>query len=307
MGGENQSSAEGFLIVGFTDLPLLRVPLFVVLLLSYLMTLLGNLLIMVTIYYNSHLHTPMYFFLSNLSFIDICHTSNIFPQMLAYFFQEGTHMSFIECMLQVYFFIASIFTELFVLSVMAFDRYVAICIPLRYMTIMNKGVCVQLAVGIWAFGLLFSLLYISLISDLTFCGSRTINHFFCDLTALMKISCSSTRVIEVLTYVLGVIITLGSFTLIITSYINIISSILKIKSSGGRQKAFLTCASHLTVVVIFYGSAASSYIRPTSTYSMKENKMVSLSYIAVTPMCNPIIYSLKNADVIKGLRKFLLL
>ncbi|XP_069506046.1 olfactory receptor 5V1-like [Ambystoma mexicanum] len=307
MGGENQSSAEGFLIVGFSDLPQLQVLLFVALLLIYLITLSGNFLIMATIYCNSHLHTPMYFFLSNLSFIDICHTSNIFPQMLAHFFQDGSHMSITECLMQVYLFICTLGTEVLVLTVMAYDRYVAICNPLRYMTIMNKEVCVQLAVGIWAFSLMFALLYILFISELIFCGSHTINHFFCDFAALMKLSCSSTHRIEVLTYVLSVIITLVSFTLIITSYINIASCILKIKSSGGRQKAFLTCASHLTVVVIFYGSAASSYIRPTSTYSMKENKMVSLSYIALTPMCNPLIYSLKNTEVIKGLRKLLLL
>nr|AAK94498.1 olfactory receptor [Ambystoma tigrinum] len=304
MGAENWSSVDGFFLVVFSDLPQLQGPLFIILLLSYLITLVGNLLVMVTIYCNSHLYTPMYFFLSNLSFIDICHTSNILPQMLARFFQEEAHMSMSECLLQMEFFLALMFTEILVLTVMAYDRYVAICNPLRYMTIMNKDVCMQLAVGSWTVGIMFPLTYIALSSVLIFCGSHTINHFFCDLPALMKLTCSSTRQIEMLIYVLGSMITLGSITLIITSYINITSCILKIKSKGGRHKAFSTCASHLTVVLLFYGSACSSYFRPTSTYSMKENKMLSLLYIVVTPMCNPIIYSLKNEEFKKGLRKF---
>ncbi|XP_069506050.1 olfactory receptor 5V1-like [Ambystoma mexicanum] len=306
MGAENWSLAEGFLIVGFSDLPQLQVPLFVALLLSYLMTLLGNLLITATIYCNVHLHTPMYFFLSILSFIDICHTSNIFPQTLVHFFQEGTYFSLTECLLQAYFLIGLMCTEVLVLSVMAYDRYVAICNPLRYMAIMTKDVCMQLAVGCWAVALLVAVAYIILLSELFFCGSHTINHFFCDFTALMKISCSSTYPIEVLLYVSGSMITVVSFILIITSYTNIVSCILKIKTKGGRHKAFLTCASHLTVVVLFFGSICSTYFRPMSTYSVKQNKILSFSYIAVTPMCNPLIYSLKNAEVKKGLRKVLL-
>ncbi|XP_069505907.1 olfactory receptor 5V1-like [Ambystoma mexicanum] len=306
MGAENQSSADGFLIVGFSDLPQLQVPLFTALLLSYLMTLVGNLLIMVTIYCNSHLYTPMYFFLSNVSFIDICHTSNIFPQMLANFFQEGTHMSMIECLLQVYFFMGILCTEILVLTVMAYDRYVAICHPLRYMNIMNKEVCVQLAVGSWTVALMIPVPYVILLSRFKFCGSRTINHIFCDFAALMEISCSNTHPMEVLTFVLSSLITVMSFILIITSYINIASCILKIKSSGGRQKAFWTCASHLTMVFLFFGTMCSTYIRPTAAYSMKDNKIMSFTYIAVTPMCNPIIYSLKNAEVRKGLKRFLL-
>ncbi|XP_069505909.1 olfactory receptor 1L4-like [Ambystoma mexicanum] len=306
MGAENWSLAEGFLIVGFSDLPQLQVPLFAALLLVYLITLAGNLLITATIYCNLQLHTPMYFFLSILSFIDICHTSNIFPQMLAHFFQEGTRMSMTECLLQVYVLGGMLCTEVLLLTVMAYDRYVAICNPLRYLTIMNKEVCVQVAVGSWAVALMYPLPYILLTSKLSFCGSHTINHFFCDLSALMKLSCSSTQHIEVIIFVLSAILTMMSFILIITSYVNIVSCILKIKSKGGQHKAFWTCASHLTVVLLFYGSISSTYIRPTSTYSMKENKILSLSYIAVTPMCNPIIYSLKNAEVKKGLRKFLL-
>ncbi|XP_069506042.1 olfactory receptor 5V1-like [Ambystoma mexicanum] len=309
MGGENLSSAEGFLMVGFSDLPEFQVPLFTALLLVYLMTLAGNLLIMVTIYCNLHLHTPMYFFLSNLSFIDICQTSNIFPQMLAHFFQEGTHISMFECLLQVYLFICMLAIEVLVLTVMAYDQYVAICNPLRYMSIMNKEVCMQLTAGSWALALMIPvpILLPVLLSGFTFCGSRIINHIFCDFAALMKISCSSTLPIEVLTFVLGSIITLMSFVLIATSYINITSCILKIQSKGGRHKAFLTCASHLTVVLLFYGSVCSVFLRPMSTSSMKENKIVSLAHLAVTPMCNPIIYSLKNAEVKKKLRKFLLL
>ncbi|XP_069506041.1 olfactory receptor 1G1-like [Ambystoma mexicanum] len=299
----NLSSEDGFLIVGFSDIPEMQVPLFLVLLLSYLMTLVGNLLIMATVYCNSHLHSPMYFFLTNLSLIDVCYTSVIFPEMLAHFFQEGTHMSLMQCLLQVYFFIDLLVVEILVLAVMAYDRYVAICNPLRYMTIMNRAVCMRLAFGIWAISLMLPTQYTFLVSELSFCRSHTINHFFCDVTGLLKLSCSSTHKIETLTYIMGATIPVMSFILIITSYINITSCILKIKSKGGRHKAFSTCASHLFVVILFFRTSCSMYMRPATTYSTKENKILSLSYIAVTPLCNPIIYSLKNTEVKNALKK----
>ncbi|XP_069506106.1 olfactory receptor-like protein COR4 [Ambystoma mexicanum] len=303
MEGGNLSSLQQFIIVGFSDLPQLQVPLFVAFLLLYLITLVGNLLIMSTIYANAHLHTPMYFFLSNLSFIDISYTSVIFPKMLAHFFQEGIHISMTECLLQMYFFIVMLSTEVVFLTVMAYDRYVAICNPLRYSTIMSKAVCLRLAVGSWTVGFMDALPHTLLLSKLSFCKSHNINHFFCDVTALMKISCTSTLIVEVVTYIMGAILTVMSFVLIIISYVNIASSILKIKATGGRHKAFSTCASHLTVVILFYGSLFSTYMRPTSTFSMQSNKILSLSYIAITPLCNPIIYSLKNTDFKNVLRK----
>ncbi|XP_069057641.1 olfactory receptor 5V1-like [Pleurodeles waltl] len=303
MKGWNLSSDETFLIVGFSDLPQLRFTLFVAFLLIYLLTVVGNILIMATIYSNSHLHTPMYFFLTNLSFIDISYTSVIFPVMLGHFFLEGTLVTLTECLVQMYFFIVMLSTEVVFLTVMAYDRFVAICNPLRYLTIMNKAVCIQLAAVSWTVGLVDALPHTIAVYTLSFCESHIIDHFFCDVTAMMKISCTSTHGIEILTYILGALLTMMSFVLIIISYINIVTSILKIKSVGGRFKSFSTCASHLTVVVLFYGSLASTYMRPTSTFSIKANKISSLVYIALTPMCNPIIYSLKNTEFKNAVKK----
>ncbi|XP_078510133.1 olfactory receptor 5V1-like [Lissotriton helveticus] len=303
MNKENRSSTEYFLIVGFSDIPHLQIPLFVAFLIVYLLTLVGNLLILTTTYSNSHLHTPMYFFLTHLSFLDICYVSVLFPQLLTHFFLEGIQVSFTECILQLFFFLGMVTIEVLLLTVMAYDRHVAICNPLTYMTIMNKAVCMWLAAGSWAAGLIIAIPHTVLLSKLSFCNSHTINHFFCDLTALLKISCSDTSNNETLIYISGVVITMLSFILIIISYSKIAASILKIKSKIGKDKAFSTCASHLTVVVLFFASLCSTYMRPTSTFSNKDNKIMSLSYVAVTPLCNPIIYCLKNTEFKKALRK----
>ncbi|XP_069506109.1 olfactory receptor 5V1-like [Ambystoma mexicanum] len=300
---DNLSAFEDFFIVGFSDLPKLQVPLFAAFSLIYLMTLVGNLLIITTIYSNSHLHTPMYFFLINLSFIDICGTTIILPPMLARIFQNGAHTSLAECLVQTYLFMVMISTEFLLLSVMAYDRYVAICNPLRYMTIMSKAVCMRLAAGIWVLGFMTPLPHTVLASKLTFCESHTVNHFFCEVPSLMKLSCSSTYAIETLSYVLAAVELMMSFLLIIISYINIVSSVIKIKSKGGRTKAFSTCASHLTVVILLYGSIFSTHVRPASSYSTENNKILSLSYIVITPMFNPVIYSLKNTEFKMALRK----
>ncbi|XP_069506141.1 olfactory receptor 1L4-like [Ambystoma mexicanum] len=300
---ENQTLSHKFIIVGFSDYPQLQVPLFVAFLLIYLLTWLGNVSIMVIVYANSKLHTPMYFFLTNLSCLDITYTTIIFPKMLANFFMELMQMSLSECLMQIYFFIAVVCTEFFLLAVMAYDRYVAICDPLRYIVIVNKPLCIQMAVGTWAVSLIVPIPHVIALSRLTFCASRTINHFFCDLTALMKLSCTSTQTVETLSYGMGALVGVLPFGLTITSYINIISTILKIKSTEGRRKAFSTCGSHLTVVIMFYGTLLSTYMRPTSTYSIKTNKLLSLTYVAVTPLCNPIIYSLKNKELKNTLRK----
>ncbi|XP_078510161.1 olfactory receptor 5V1-like [Lissotriton helveticus] len=299
----NLTSSDDFFIVGFSDLLQLQVPLFAALLMMYLLTMMGNLLIMAIVYYSANLHTPMYFFLTNLSFLDISYTSFIFPQMLAHFFFKGTYMSLTECLLQVYFFVFMVSTEFLLLAVMAVDRYMAICNPLHYMTIMNKAVCFQLAVGSWVVGLTDAIPHTVLMSGLSYCQSHIINHLYCDGTALMKLSCTSTHTIEVFTYVIGAFVGLMPFVLIITTYIKIISTVLQIQSPEGRRKAFSTCASHLTVVILFYGSVCTTYMRPTSSYSIKENKILSLSYIIVTPLCNPIIYSLKNTEFKNALKK----
>ncbi|XP_069057646.1 olfactory receptor 1G1-like [Pleurodeles waltl] len=303
MNKENLSSTEYFLIVGFSDVPHLQIPLFVAFLMVYLLTLVGNLLILVTVYSNSNLHTPMYYFLTHLSFLDIWYVSVLFPQLLAHFFLESLQVSLMNCLLQLFFFLGMATVEFLLLTVMAYDRYVAICNPLHYPAIMNKAVCMWLVAGSWVVGLINSIPHIVLLSKLSFCDSHTINHFFCDMTALLKISCSDTFSNEILIYINGVVIAMVSFTLIIISYTKITLSILKIKSKSGKDKAVSTCASHITVVVLFYASLCSTYVRPTSTYSIKDNKIMSLSYVAVTPQCNPIIYSLKNAEFKNALRK----
>ncbi|XP_078510099.1 olfactory receptor 1L4-like [Lissotriton helveticus] len=300
---ENHTEANNFVIVGFVDVPQLQAFSFAILLLAYLITLVGNLLIMAIVYLNIHLHTPMYLFLTNLSFLDINCTTIILPKLLVNFFKEKNLFSLTECLLQIYFLLATLSTELILLAVMAYDRYVAVCNPLRYGTIMSKDVCIRLAVGTWIVGLTDSIPHTVLLSGLSFCSSHTINHFFCDVSALMTLSCSSTRSIETSSYILGSVIVVFPFLLVVVSYVNILMAILKIKSIQGRWKAFSTCSSHLTVVILFYGSLSSAYIRPTSTFSMNENKLLSLSYTVLTPFCNPFIYTLKNKDFKSALRK----
>ncbi|XP_078507303.1 olfactory receptor 5V1-like [Lissotriton helveticus] len=300
---ENQTWAKSFFILGFGGRQELQILLFICFLLIYLVTLVGNLLIVTIVCTNTYLQTPMYFFLTNLSCLDIICTTIVFPKILASFILGGTYVSHSKCLLQMYGFNGVLSTELNLLAVMALDRYVAICNPLRYSSIMNKNLCVLLAAGTWLFGLLDVIPHTVLISRLSFCGSHTINHFFCDVTALLKLSCTSTQSIEMLSYVLGPVKAVVPCGLIAASYIYIISSILKIQSTEGRQKAFSTCASHLTVVILYYGSLCFTYMQPTSAYSKYNNKYMSLSYIAVTPLCNPIIYSLKNTEFKKALGK----
>ncbi|XP_069058011.1 olfactory receptor 5V1-like [Pleurodeles waltl] len=303
MKGENQTLTAEFTLVGFYDFPHLLVPLFVSFLLIYFLVLVGNLLIMAIVYYNTQLHTPMYFFLTNLAFLDISYTTMIFPNMLSHFFLEVTHISLSGCFLQMFLFSSMVSTEFFLLTVMAYDRYVAICNPLRYVTTMNDVVCLKMAAGCWLFSFLDPIPHIVLTSRLSFCGSRTINHFFCDVAAVMKLSCSSTSAVELAIYIMGTLVGVAPFALTMSSYINIISTILKIRSAEGRHKAFSTCASHLTVVILFYGVICSTYMRPSSTASVKYNKVLSLFYVTLTPLCNPIIYCLKNTEFKNTLRK----
>ncbi|XP_069506058.1 olfactory receptor 5V1-like [Ambystoma mexicanum] len=300
---ENQTQIKHFIIVGFPQYSGLQVPLFLTFLLTYLVTLLGNLLIMAVVYSDPRLHTPMYFFLTNLSFIDITSTSVTLPKLLTSFMSAGCSISLPACIVQMYGLVCMMSTEFILLTVMAYDRYVAICNPLRYAIVMNKDACIKLAAGTWMAGLLQPIPHTVLVSRLSFCKSHHVNHFFCDITALLKISCTDTRSIETMTYVFGVLIVIGTFILIIISYIYIISTILKIQSSERRHKAFSTCTSHLAVVIIFSGAICIMYMRPNSKYSENQDKILSLMYIVVTPLLNPIIYSLKNTEFRKAFQR----
>ncbi|KAM5141292.1 olfactory receptor 5V1-like [Mantella aurantiaca] len=236
----------------------------------------------------------MYIFLGNLSVIDICSTSNILPKLVSMLSSQQKTITFQECMTQMYFFIFFTCTEFLLLAVMAYDRYVAICHPLHYSLYMNLKHCTLYLIGVWTASALEPVIHCIFIANLSFCSSRQINHFFCDISPMLKLSCSNTLHVEIATYVLGAIVGVSAFTLTLFSYVFIIYTIVNIQSADGRRKAFLTCASHLTSVIIFYGSSLSLHVRPMSTYSPIEDKFFSLLYIILIPLANPLIYTLKN-------------
>nr|XP_033793488.1 olfactory receptor 1G1-like [Geotrypetes seraphini] len=245
----------------------------------------------------------MYFFLSNLSFLDICNTSVTLSTLLHSLLRGETLIYFSLCMAQLYLFLSFTSIEFFLLAVMAYDRYVAICNPLRYVLIMNRRICVFLASASWITGFMDSVPHVFLISQFSFCKGNEINHFYCDFTVLTKLSCSNMLTIEIVVFTEGVFLTIIPSVLTLTSYVRIISAILKIQSAKGRRKAFSTCSSHLTVIILFYGTLMFVYMRPASMYSPDQDKLFSLLYTALIPMLNPIIYSMRNEEVKKSLRK----
>nr|XP_033780521.1 olfactory receptor 1L4-like [Geotrypetes seraphini] len=302
---ENMTMVTEFIILGLSDNPKLQVPLFLVFLLNYLITLLGNLVIITLICADPRLHTPMYFFLSNLSVTDICYTSVIIPKLLGIFLLGFNTISYAGCLAQLYFFMGFASLEIFLLTVMAYDRYVAICHPLRYSLIMNWRVCILMVVTSWIIAFLNSSPTTAFVSLLSFCGSNKIDHFFCDLTPLLKLSSTDTASTQVVILIETTLVSLIPFLLTIISYIYIISAILRIRSKEGRYKAFSTCSSHLTVVSVFYVSVFSVYLTPASVSSLGLGKILSVLYTTVTPMLNPIIYSLRNQEVKNALKKLL--
>ncbi|XP_066484151.1 olfactory receptor 5A2-like [Tiliqua scincoides] len=300
---ENQTAVNEFVLLGLSDNSALQLVLFLIFLPIYLITLVGNLLIMLVIRIDPQLHTPMYFFLSNLSFLDMCYSSVTVPKMLDDFLAMQKTISLHGCIAQIFFFIFMVGTEIFLLSAMAYDRYAAICNPLRYSTLISHRVCVQMALGAWISGFLDSLVNTLFLIDLHFCRPSIINHFSCELPLLLQLSCTSTFANEMVILTFSMTLGFASLFLIVASYIGIISTILKISSAEGRQKAFSTCASHLTVVLLFCGTAFIRYMRPASGYSDTLDKLVSIQYSVLTPMLNPIIYSLKNKEVKVALQK----
>nr|XP_034983257.1 olfactory receptor 5V1-like [Zootoca vivipara] len=300
---DNTTAAKDFYLTELSDLPEVRITLFVVILLTYLITLAGNGAILIAIVTDSHLQTPMYFFISSLSFLDVLCPTVTVPKMLQIFMSEDKTISFVGCVLQLFFLIDAVGTEIFLLSVMAYDRYVAICSPLHYTNIMTKRRCVQLAAGTWLTGFINSMIHTSMTFTLSFCEPNKIHQYYCDIPPLMAASCSSTFLPELVLLLVAGILGGGAFLVTLISYVCIISAILRMRSAEGRRKAFSTCGSHLTVVFLFYGTTIATYVRPTSSYSPKQDRIVSMLYGIVTPMLNPMIYSLRNKDVKRALVK----
>nr|XP_033799908.1 olfactory receptor 6C3-like [Geotrypetes seraphini] len=293
----NHTEVTEFIILGFFELPELQFLLFLVFLIIYMMSLTGNLLIIITVCSDSHLHSPMFFFLINLSFLEICYVTVTMPKLLAVLIAQNKTISFIQCMTQMYLFLVCTDNEAYLLTAMAYDRYVAICKPLHYTIIMNKKVCFLLAFVSWMIGFLGMAPNVTLISQSSFCNSNEINHFFCDMTALMTLSCSGTTVIENINYIEGLLLGFTPLLLTIISYVYIISAVLKLHSAKSRQKTFSTCSSHLTVVLLFYGTTVAVYLRPQSADSLDINKVLTVVYITAIPLFNPLIYSLRNKEL----------
>nr|XP_006214196.2 olfactory receptor 10AG1-like [Vicugna pacos] len=295
-----------FVFLGFSDLPNLQGLLFGLFFLVYIFILTGNGLIIIITRVDSVLQTPMYFFLANFSSLEICYVSVTLPRILVNLWTQDRSISLLSCATQMCFFLVLGATEAFLLAVMAYDRYVSICSPLHYPLVMNHKMCVQLAVGAWLSGVPVQIGQTCQVFSLPFCGSNQINHFFCDIPPLITLACGDTSLNEMCVYVVAVLFAMIPFLLILGSYIKIISTILKLPSATGRSKAFSTCSSHLIVVLLFFGSVTITYLRPKSNHSAGSDKTLSVFYTIVTPMLNPMIYSLRNKDVTAALKKLLL-
>ncbi|XP_074838598.1 olfactory receptor 10A4-like [Carettochelys insculpta] len=300
---ENETISDEFILLGFFHLNELQIVLFMVLLVIYLVALMGNLLIILLIKLNASLHTPMYFFLVNLSVLEICYTTTVFPQLLVHLLLEEKSISILGCAVQMAIITNMGLTECCLLAAMAYDRYVAICHPLHYTTIMSGQICVQLAGASWFVGISVEVAQTAWLFSLPFCGSNRIHHFFCDVPPDMKMACADTSKNEFMLLTVSVLFIMGPFLLIILSYIHIISTILRLPSAEGRRKAFSTCSSHLMVVSFFYGTGLFTYLVPKSTSIPDSEQLISLMNTILVPLSNPIIYTLRNKEVKGALRK----
>ncbi|XP_074838636.1 olfactory receptor 5B21-like [Carettochelys insculpta] len=301
----NQTSVTEFILLGFGNVTHLEPLLFLLFLGIYITTMLGNILIILLVVADEHLHTPMYFFLGNLSCLEICYSSTILPRLLASLLTGDRTILFNGCFMQFYFFACLAGTECYLLSVMSYDRYLAICKPLRYRAHMNGMLCLQLAGGSWLSGFLANSITIFFMSRLTFCGPSEIDHFFCDFTPIIKLSCSDANFMKLTAFSLAVIFSLPPFMLTLMSYVHILITILRIHSRRERQKVFSACSSHLIVVTIFYGTLIIVYILPDTTILGDLRKLFSVFYTVLTPLANPLVYSLRNRSVKEALRKAL--
>ncbi|XP_072277425.1 olfactory receptor 5AP2-like [Pyxicephalus adspersus] len=299
----NSTNPSYFILLGLSNDPTLQIFLFALFLLFYIVTLVANIGIMATIKANSCLHTPMYFFINNLSFLDLCYSTVITPKALENLVSVTKSISFFECAMQMYLFGASVSLECFLLGIMAYDRYIAICNPLLYMMVMNKMFNRQLIVFAYLGAYLNATIHTSCTFQLPFCKSNIIDHFYCDVPPLLKLSCVDTTNNELVMFIFGGLAEFSSFTTIIVSYSFIISAIMNIQSQQGRKKAFSTCTSHLMAVSLFYSTIVFMYMRPSSTYIMSQDRVASIFYTMIIPMLNPLIYSLRNKEVTRSMMK----
>ncbi|XP_077169339.1 olfactory receptor 10AG1-like [Paroedura picta] len=297
---QNHTAVQEFILVGYQEYPAL---LFTVFLATYTAIILGNGLIVVVTTLDQALHTPMYFFLRSLSGLEICYTSVTLPKMMASLMSGDHSISLPACASQMFFLLFLGGTECFLLAAMAYDRYLAICLPLHYMTIMSHRVRIGMVAASFAISLPMQLVQIGIIVSLPFCGSNEIDHFFCDIPPLLSLACADIHSNELAVYIESATFVIIPFLLILASYVQIAKAILRMPSATGRQKTFSTCSSHLTVVILFYGSAAIVYLRPKTPESVKVNKLLSLLYTIIIPLCNPLIYTLRNREVKTAFRR----
>ncbi|XP_066486646.1 olfactory receptor 4E1-like [Tiliqua scincoides] len=300
MVSENDTRVKAFILSGVTTDHNVELALFGFFTIIYTLILVGNILIVITIIYDHHLHTPMYFFLSNLSFIDVCHSSVVMPKMIADFLSKTKTISFEECIAQMFFLHLFACTEIFLLTIMAYDRYAAICNPLQYTSIMSNQVCLRLSVAMWLGGLLHSIALTTLTLNVPYCGPNDIDNFFCDVPLVIKLACADTYIFEILIVSNSGVISVVCFVVLVISYVVILIS-LRNRFSEGRRKALSTCAAHLTVVTFFLGHCIFIYLRPAK--SLAADKVVSIFFTAVTPLLNPVIYTLRNEDMLNALNK----
>ncbi|XP_005065110.1 olfactory receptor 1038-like [Mesocricetus auratus] len=301
----NNTAVTEFILLGFAVCREIEIILFLLILVVYSLTLVGNVGMISLIRLDSRLHTPMYFFLNNLAFVDLCYSSSVAPKFLETLLTNRRTISFYACATQLGFFLNFLISEMFLLAVMAYDRYVAICNPLLYMVAMSQKVCFQLVIGPYIYSFAVALLHTIVTFQLIYCGPNIINHFYCDDVPLMALACSDTSIKEILLFIFAGFNMISSLTTVLISYLFIVAAILRIQSTAGRCKAFSTCASHLTAVTIFYGTLIFMYLQPKSSHSLDTDKMASVFYTIVIPMLNPMIYSLRNQEVKNALKKTL--
>ncbi|XP_053546346.1 putative olfactory receptor 2B8 [Bombina bombina] len=300
---KNNTVVNEFILLGFSNNPQTQIILFLLFTIVYLIILVGNFLIITVTLTDKNLQTPMYLFLTNLSFLDICYSTSTVPRILRDLMSTKKAISFGQCAAQLYISLSLGETECILLAVMGYDRYIAICYPLHYTAIFNRTTCIRIAAGTWICGFLLSICHVALTLNVDLCGNNKINHFVCEVPEILSLGCENIILIEFVIFLVGVIILMIPITFIIISYIRIIIAILKITSSAGQQKAFSTCGSHMIVVTLFYGSAMAAYMKPHSKSLSDTNKIIAVFYFIITPMLNPLIFTLRNKEVKTALKK----